>query len=70
MQLILGVAAMLIAAAFVEAFWSSTARIPPQGKQIIGGLLWIMVASYLTFGGRGTTPASLQGDIPEPALGP
>ncbi len=51
-QLVLGVAAMLIAAAFIEAFWSSTAWISATGKQVIGGMLWILVASYLGFGGR------------------
>ncbi len=70
-QLILGVAAMLIAAAFIEAFWSSTVRIPDSGKQIIGGLLWLAVASYLAFAGRGAgwTPlrgASLRGDAGRP----
>ncbi len=64
-QLILGVAAMLIAAAFIEAFWSSTVRIPAAGKQLIGGLMWIMVACYLALGGRRVGRTPLRGDAGE-----
>ncbi len=51
-QLILGVGAMLIGAAFLEAFWSSTAGITQTAKIVIGCGAWIAVAAYLTFGGR------------------
>ncbi len=62
-QLILGVAAMLIAAAFIEAFWSSTAWIPATGKQLAGALLWILVIAYLTFAGRSIRRAPPRGDV-------
>ncbi len=51
-QLMLGVAAMLIGAAFLEAFWSSTAGITQTTKIVIGSGAWIAVAAYLTLGGR------------------
>lgn len=51
-QLMLGVAAMLVGAAFLEAFWSSTAGVTQTTKIVIGSGAWIAVAAYLTFGGR------------------
>ncbi|MEM7356363.1 MAG: stage II sporulation protein M [Acidobacteriota bacterium] len=53
LKLVAGVAAMLIAAAFLEAFWSSTAGISQTAKLVIGSLAWLAVAAYLTLGGRG-----------------
>ena len=52
LQLILGVAALLLLAAFVEAFWSSTAWVTPTGKLTVGAIAWISTAAYLTLGGR------------------
>lgn len=51
-QLILGVAAMLLVAAFIEAFWSSIAFIPPAGKILVGSLTWLALALYFLFAGR------------------
>ena len=52
-QLVLGVAAMLLIAAFVEAFWSSTTKVPPMMKIYVGSAAWLGLAAYLFFGGRG-----------------
>lgn len=52
-QLVLGVTAMLVVAAFLEAFWSSTAWVPPAGKLLTGALAWTLVALYLWRAGRG-----------------
>lgn len=52
-QLIAGVTAMLLIAAMIEAFWSSSAWIPPSGKYISGGAAWLLVIVYLALVGRG-----------------
>jgi len=52
-RLCLGILAMLVFAAFVEAFWSSTGSIPAAVKYGVGGLLWVLVLGWLAFGGRG-----------------
>ncbi|MEM6795024.1 MAG: stage II sporulation protein M [Acidobacteriota bacterium] len=54
-QLIFGVTAMLLIAAFVEAFWSSTAAVPPAGKYLSGAVAWIAVLVYLAMAGRGSS---------------
>ena len=46
-------ALMLVLAAFVEAFWSSTRMVPPPVKYVVGGAFWVLVFAYLTFAGRG-----------------
>ena len=51
-QLILGAAVMLAAAAFVEAYWSSTASVTPTGKLAVGAVAWIVVIAYLALGGK------------------
>jgi uncharacterized membrane protein SpoIIM required for sporulation len=51
-QIMFGVILMLVAAAFVEAFWSSNNSFSPQHKYFIGALLWAIVAVYFSFGGR------------------
>ncbi|MEP6633134.1 MAG: stage II sporulation protein M [Luteimonas sp.] len=56
-QLCLGVLAMLILAAFVEAFWSSIVWIPRAVKFGVGGMLWLIVLTWLWRGGRGTDAA-------------
>ena len=43
---------MLVAAAFIEAFWSSIGWIPAWGKYSVGGALWVLVIAWLWFGGR------------------
>ncbi|HRO28362.1 MAG TPA: stage II sporulation protein M [Luteimonas sp.] len=52
-QLCLGILVMLLFAAFVEAFWSSTGSIPAPLKFGVGALLWILVLGWLALGGRG-----------------
>jgi uncharacterized membrane protein SpoIIM required for sporulation len=52
-QLALGAFAMLVAAAFVEAYWSSIASLPNAVKFGSGALLWLLVLLWLWRGGRG-----------------
>jgi uncharacterized membrane protein SpoIIM required for sporulation len=47
-----GVAGMLLAAAFVEAFWSSIVTVAPMVKYLVGGALIAAVAAYFVFAGR------------------
>ncbi len=54
--LCLGVLAMLVFAAFVEAFWSSIGSIPAVIKYAVGALLWALVGAWLWHGGRGALP--------------
>ncbi|HDS0951257.1 TPA: stage II sporulation protein M [Stenotrophomonas maltophilia] len=56
-RLCLGVAFMLLVAAFVEAFWSSIAQIPAWGKYSVAGVLWAGVLLWLWRGGRGGSHA-------------
>ena len=51
-RLILGVTALLLLAAFIEAFWSSTQSIPGWIKFSVSGVLWTLVFAWLWFGGR------------------
>lgn len=55
-RLCLGVAAMLLLAAFVEAFWSSTQSIPAWIKYTVSALLWVLVLGWLWRGGHGRAP--------------
>ena len=57
-RLILGVFVMLLAAAFIEAFWSSIARLPDVVKYGSGGAIWLLVLGWLGFGGRGRVDAT------------
>ncbi len=50
--LIGGCFAMLLAAAFIEAFWSPSPA-PAQTKYLVGGLMWLAVLLYFGFAGRG-----------------
>lgn len=52
-RLCLGVAAMLLVAAFIEAFWSSIADVPAWGKYSVAAVLWTLVLLWLWRGGRG-----------------
>jgi uncharacterized membrane protein SpoIIM required for sporulation len=52
-QLMYGAAAMFLAAAFLEAFWSPLTAFPAATKYAVGGILWAVVLGYLAFGGRG-----------------
>lgn len=51
-QIVLGAAAMMLIAAFIEAFWSSKASLPIAVKVGVGAMLWLVVLSYLFFAGR------------------
>jgi len=55
-QLVYGVIAMLVVAAFIEAFWSSNNFFAPWQKYLVGASLWVVVASYLTLSGRSHEP--------------
>lgn len=52
MPLIYGGTLMLVAAAFVEAFWSSTTWLPVIAKYSVGGVLWLLLALYFALMGR------------------
>ncbi|TAJ02882.1 MAG: stage II sporulation protein M [Planctomycetota bacterium] len=49
--IVLGAAAMLIAAALLEAFWSSSSQ-PVGVKFAVGGALWALVIGYFALAGR------------------
>ena len=47
-----GIVLMLIVAAFIEAFWSSSASLPIAVKYSVGAVLWALVLVYSFSGGR------------------
>jgi len=51
-RIMYGAAVMFFAAAFVEAFWSPLTEVPFQIKIIVGVAGWVVLLSYLAFGGR------------------
>ena len=52
MPLVYGGTAMLVLAAFVEAFWSSTTWPPIELKYVVGITLWVLTVAYLVLMGR------------------
>ncbi|MBX2858870.1 MAG: stage II sporulation protein M [Cellvibrionaceae bacterium] len=50
--IIYGTTAMLLIAAFIEAFWSSSNAVGPSVKYLVGIGFWLLVISYLAFSGR------------------
>lgn len=52
MPIVYGFTAMLLLAAFVEAFWSSTTWPPDALKYSVGTALWVLVLAYFAFAGR------------------
>lgn len=52
-RLCLGIFAMLVFAAFVEAFWSSIGWMPALVKYAVGATLWTLILLWLALGGRG-----------------
>ncbi len=54
LNLVMGAAAMLVCAAFIEAFWSSS-TLSPVIKFGVAGLNWALVAIYLLGAGRNTS---------------
>jgi uncharacterized membrane protein SpoIIM required for sporulation len=55
-RLALGVFAMLVFAAFIEAFWSSIGWLPDTVKFGSGGLLWLAIGLWLWRGARAAQP--------------
>ena len=51
-RIVYGAAGMLVIAAFIEAFWSSSRLIPPPVKYSVGIFLWLAVICYFLFVGR------------------
>jgi len=58
---VLGVFAMLVLAAFIEAFWSSIGWVPAATKFGAGALMWIGILLWLWRGGRGLGDADRTG---------
>lgn len=54
-RLIYGMTALLLLAAFVEAFWSSSSTLPNSVRYGVGGLCWVAVIAYLSLAGRRET---------------
>jgi uncharacterized membrane protein SpoIIM required for sporulation len=52
-QIVYGFAGMLVIAAFLEAFWSSSNTIPSSVKLGVGAALWLAVIAYFALAGRG-----------------
>jgi uncharacterized membrane protein SpoIIM required for sporulation len=50
-----GASVMLLMAAGIEAFWSSSSA-PRPVKLAVGGALFLLVTTYILLGGRGQTP--------------
>lgn len=57
-QLVLGVFAMLVLAAFIEAYWSSIGWMPDAVKFSVGITLWLAILYWLWRGGRGSSDAT------------
>lgn len=53
-KLILGAAMLLLVAAFIEAFWSSSSALEPWIRYTVGAVLWLLVIAYLGFAGKGS----------------
>lgn len=56
-KLCLGVFAMLLAAAFIEAFWSSKSTLPDFVRFPLAAALWLGIFWWLAMGGRGRADA-------------
>lgn len=50
--IVYGAALMLLIAAFLEAFWSSSSNLPNAIKYSVGGFFWLGVIYYCLFSGR------------------
>jgi uncharacterized membrane protein SpoIIM required for sporulation len=50
--IVYGVVAMLVIAAFVEAFWSSSDGLPAALRYLTGAAAWVAVAGYFSWAGR------------------
>lgn len=47
-----GIVAMLVLAAFIEAFWSPSTAVSATTKYRVGGSCWVLVFAYLMLAGR------------------
>ncbi|MGY3266544.1 stage II sporulation protein M [Lysobacter sp. HA35] len=56
-----GALAMLVIAAFLEAFWSSIGWMPAAVKYSVAAVLWSLVGLWLWRGGRRYLPGELEG---------
>ncbi|MEN7342658.1 MAG: stage II sporulation protein M [Pseudomonadota bacterium] len=52
LTLVYGATLMMLLAAFVEAYWSSTSWPPAWTKYTVGAVLWLFVIAYFAFAGR------------------
>ena len=59
-----GIFAMLVLAAFIEAFWSSIGWIPALVKYGVGATMWSLVLLWLGLGGR-NAPATRPTEAPD-----
>lgn len=59
----LGCFAMLVFAAFVEAFWSSMGFIPAWAKYAVAGVLWTLTLGWLALGGRAHSGGTLPDEV-------
>lgn len=50
--MVMGAAVMLVAAAFIEAFWSSNRMFSPTIKYSVAAFFWLCVIAYLSLSGR------------------
>lgn len=57
-KLVYGVVALLLLAAFVEAFWSSKDALPAALRYAVGAACWLLLGVYLLFAGRGSRAQS------------
>lgn len=55
-RIVFGSTLMLVVAAFLEAFWSSSNALPAVVKFGVGGLFWLLVFAYFLFAGRRIGP--------------
>jgi len=60
--LCVGVFAMLLLAAFIEAFWSSIGWMPAWIKYSVSATLWLLVGLWLWRGGRDADPDEAPGE--------
>jgi len=51
-KIIYGSTVMLLIAAFLEAFWSSSSELPVSVKLSVGAMLWVFVIYYCFFSGK------------------
>jgi uncharacterized membrane protein SpoIIM required for sporulation len=51
-RILIGVIALLVLAAFIEAFWSGNRAVPAAIKYAVGAAGWGLVILYLTRAGR------------------